>query len=220
MAENAPTTRDRILISAYRLIYRQGFARVSVDAIADGAGVTKRTVYYHFESKDEIAAEMLRVQHAHLMRQFDHWVHPASESPAGLVAELFTALTAWAEAPDWLGSGFTRLSAELSDMRGHPARRAASEHKKAVEHWLQSEFHRRGIDAPAKLAARVMTLVEGGISLALIHGDTTYIRTARDAALDLLPETPADGERSEPEARQIRDSIRRERTGLDWGDSG
>ena len=47
-------TKGRILSAAYRLFYKQGFSRVSVDAIADLAGVTKRTIYYHFDSKDEI----------------------------------------------------------------------------------------------------------------------------------------------------------------------
>ena len=47
-------TKGRILKSAYSLFRQQGFTRVSVDAIAEWAGVTKRTVYYHFKSKDDI----------------------------------------------------------------------------------------------------------------------------------------------------------------------
>jgi AcrR family transcriptional regulator len=40
--------------AAARLFYRQGIGSVSVDAVADAAGVTKRTLYNHFRSKDEV----------------------------------------------------------------------------------------------------------------------------------------------------------------------
>ena len=57
------STKGKILKSAYTLFRQEGFTRVSVDAIADQAGVTKRTVYYHFESKDDIVADVLKDQH-------------------------------------------------------------------------------------------------------------------------------------------------------------
>jgi len=45
-------SRRRILDAAYELFYRKGYSRVGVDEIAAFAGLTKRTLYYHFESKD------------------------------------------------------------------------------------------------------------------------------------------------------------------------
>src|SRR5215510_4643986 len=50
MPRSAAATRARILETAYELFYRQGFARVGVDRIAASAGITKRTLYAHFES--------------------------------------------------------------------------------------------------------------------------------------------------------------------------
>ena len=52
-------TRERILRGAYKLFYAKGFARVGVDAVAEKAGLTKRTLYYHFQSKDELLAAVL-----------------------------------------------------------------------------------------------------------------------------------------------------------------
>src|SRR5262245_8349179 len=62
---SANLTRDRVVEAAYRLFYRKGFGRVSVDEIAASAGVTKRTLYYHFKSKDELLASVLE-QHSGL----------------------------------------------------------------------------------------------------------------------------------------------------------
>src|SRR5687768_14836506 len=52
-------TRHHIEETAFALFYRKGYARVSVDDIAARAGVTKRTLYYHFRSKDDLLAAVL-----------------------------------------------------------------------------------------------------------------------------------------------------------------
>lgn len=185
MRTDRPDTRKRLQQAAYELFYRQGFTRVSVDAIANRAGVTKRTLYYHFDSKDDVIAEVLEVQHLHLMRQFQGWLDPASDSPSELIGGLFSKLEAWADDPEWLGSGFSRITAELADLKGHPARRAASRHKAAVEAWLGERLAAAGAKEAEELAGQIMVLFEGAMSLALIHGDTGHIRTAMAAAMRL-----------------------------------
>src|ERR1043165_2498373 len=51
--------RRSILAAAERLFYRDGIGAVGVDAVADAARVTKRTLYYHFGTKDELVAAYL-----------------------------------------------------------------------------------------------------------------------------------------------------------------
>ncbi|NNE79258.1 MAG: TetR/AcrR family transcriptional regulator [Silicimonas sp.] len=175
-------TKQKILRAAYELFYRQGISRVSVDAIAARAGVTKRTVYYHFASKDEIAGGVLDVQHLLLMQQFEGWVGGVSGGVTEILSALFDKLEAWSERPDWLGSGFSRIAAELADMPGHPARQAAKRHKGAVEAWLAERLGDAGAMAPEQLARQVMVLIEGAMGLALIHNDRGYITAAGHAA--------------------------------------
>ena len=42
-----------------RIVWRQGFLRVSIDEIAARAGITKRALYLHFRSKDDLIAAAL-----------------------------------------------------------------------------------------------------------------------------------------------------------------
>ena len=63
MPRNPEPTRRRILDAAYELFYRMGFGRVGVDEVAARAGVTKRTLYYHFKSKDELLSAVLEFHH-------------------------------------------------------------------------------------------------------------------------------------------------------------
>lgn len=186
METDRQNTRDRILRSAYQLFYREGFARVSVDAIAARAEVTKRTVYYHFQSKDDIAAAALEGQHDHIVQRFQQWLGPDTSDPVGIVEDLFRELGNWADAAQWLGSGYSRISAELADMPGHPARRAACSHKAKVEDWLSEQFRAAGSADPSGYARQVMILIEGAMSLSLIHGDSSYIDSAKAAAVGLV----------------------------------
>ena len=73
-------------------------------------------------------------------------------------------------------------------MGGHPARLAASRHKKAVENWLADKFKAAGVTDADVLARQVMLLIEGSMGLALIHGETAYIDAAMQAAERLVTE--------------------------------
>lgn len=186
METNQHNTKDRILQSAYSLFYREGFARVSVDAIAARAKVTKRTVYYHFQSKDDIVAAALGGQHEYLVQQYRRWLGPETASAAHMIDLLFSELKKWTDGKHWLGSGYSRIAAELADMPGHPARHAAHSHKADIEKWLSDRFASTGLANPSETAQQVMILIEGGMGLSLIHGDTGYIETAQHAAACLL----------------------------------
>ena len=48
------------MAAADRLFYANGLARVSLGAVAAEAGVTRRTLYYHFEDKDALVRVYLR----------------------------------------------------------------------------------------------------------------------------------------------------------------
>jgi AcrR family transcriptional regulator len=186
MAIRAGQTRKRIIEAAYRMFYRDGFFRSGVDAIAEAAHVTKRTLYYHFDSKDSLLAAVLANQNDLALARIRRWTEKARGKPAEIVAILFAELEAWAKQPGWTGTGFTRVAMELADMPGHPARLAASRHKAAVEQWLISQFAEKQVHKPAVLARQVVLLIEGCQSLALIHGDMSYIKAAGETARYLI----------------------------------
>lgn len=180
------STREKILNAAYSLFRKEGFTRVSMDAIAERAGVTKRTVYYHFKSKDDIAADVLTDQNGFLLRQFQEWAGSAQQTPIQIVRNLFARLYDWADSETYLGSGFTRIATELADRPGHPARKAGSFHKKQVEQWLAGQLLEAGYTNAEGGARSCVMLIEGSMILALIHRDPAYIQAAGQAASALM----------------------------------
>lgn len=185
MARSSHETRERILSSAYSLFYREGFARSSMDAIAEAAKVTKRTLYNHFDSKDSLVTAVLEHKHDYAISEIQRWANESARTPEAFLTSVFTQFDRWTSRSKWIGSGFTRLTMELADMPGHPVRLAAHTHKQTVERWFAAELRERGARNPEELARQVVLLLEGCNSLALIHHDRQYAAAAAKAACKL-----------------------------------
>jgi len=186
MPRSAKQTRKQILDGAYRLFRRRGYSRVTMDDIAAEARFTKRTLYHHFNSKDQLLAEVLAEQHHLAIQAFRTFGDRLSGSPEAIVKGMFRELAVWADKPRWAGSGFTRLVIELADPPGHPARLMARRHKARLESCFSELLERSGVRQAQELARAIWLLSEGAISLILIHGDQGYSVAASEAANTLL----------------------------------
>jgi AcrR family transcriptional regulator len=186
MPRSAEQTRKRILEGAYKLFRRQGYNRVTMDDIAVEARLTKRTLYHHFNSKDQLLANVLEAQHHLALQAFRTFGDRLSGSAEAIVEGMFNELAVWADRPRWAGSGFTRLVIELADLPGHPARLIARRHKAQLERSLAELLDRSGVRQSGELARAVWLLSEGAISLILVHGDRGYSAAASKAAKALV----------------------------------
>jgi AcrR family transcriptional regulator len=178
--------RERILDTAYQLFYERGFTRISMDAVAARAGITKRTLYNHFASKDALFGEMLKRQSSLAVERIRAWATQQDGSAEDFVATIFERLATWSAKKRWEGSGFTRLALELADLPGHPGRTAARRHKALIEQNLAEELRRRGTTRPEAAARALQIITEGATILTLIHGDRAYVGAAAEAALAVL----------------------------------
>ncbi|WP_424975169.1 TetR/AcrR family transcriptional regulator [Dinoroseobacter sp. S124A] len=179
MSRSSAPTINRILTAAFRLFFRRGYSRVSMDEIASEAGVTKRTLYNHFASKDALIGAVMDRQADLTLDTVRGWADPEAVTSHAFLDGLLVKLADWAGAPGWTGSGFTRLTLELADLPGHPVRAAADRHKRAVQDWIAAELAARHHARPARAAETFCILLEGALVLTLIHGDPGYIMRLR-----------------------------------------
>ena len=186
MARGASDTRDRIIRAANRMFYAHGIRAVSVDAIAEAASVTKRTLYYHFQSKDDLIETYMVSRDQPNLLAFQRWFREAEGSVADRIGAIFASLSRTARHRRWRGCGYLRTAADLAGLPGHPAIKAGKAHKQRVESWLEEVFDDAGLDRPAHLARQVVVLLDGAFSTMLIHHDTAYIDAAGTAARSLV----------------------------------
>jgi AcrR family transcriptional regulator len=187
MRKKTEQNQQKILDAAYECFWRSGFTRTSIDRIALQAGLTKRTLYSYYRSKDDLLAAVL-VHYNELASQ--RLKRISDRMPAdlnGALDSFFGQLAGWADAtPRWTGSGFTRLVVELADLPGHPARAIARRAKSTTESWLSDLIAQKRISESHNRARDIMLLMEGAMALTLIHGGTSYIDAAAKAAKYLV----------------------------------
>lgn len=186
MTSSAIPTRDRIISAASKLFYSDGIRGVSVDAVAAKAGVTKRTLYYHFRSKDDLVAAYLAARDQPNLALFKQWFDEAKGSAAAKVENIFHNLARSARHQKWKGCGFLRTSAELANLPGHPAIKIGAAHKKKFEDWLRIIFEGEGIARGSQLARQIVLLLDGSFAVVLLHRDASYMETAGEAAFSLV----------------------------------
>src|SRR4030081_13665 len=78
--KTAASPVERILAAADKLFYSQGIRAVGVDTVAAEAGVSKRTLYNHYLSKDDLIAAYLTAR----FKQIAPSDAPAREQILGL----------------------------------------------------------------------------------------------------------------------------------------
>jgi len=186
MPRKSEPTREKILTAANRLFYAEGIGRVSVDAVAEKAGVTKRTLYYHFRSKDDLIAAYLESRDQPNLDQFAKWFEAGGDTLPERVEAMFKGLARAARSSRWKGCGFLRTAAELANKPGHPAVKIGAAHKKRFEAWLAERIAEAGCEDAAMRARQIALLMEGAFSTMLIHRDPDYIRVAGQTAAALV----------------------------------
>lgn len=186
MARSVISARERIISAANKLFYSDGIRGVSVDAVAAKAGLTKRTLYYHFRSKDDLVAAYLASRDQPNLALFKRWFDETEGGLPAKIEAIFRNLARSAAHPKWKGCGFLRTSAELANMPGHPAIKIGAAHKKKFEDWLRVTFEAGGIASASQLARQIILLLDGSFAVVLLHRDPSYIETAGEAAFALI----------------------------------
>ncbi|MCK1359356.1 TetR/AcrR family transcriptional regulator [Bradyrhizobium sp. 199] len=186
MAARGDSTREQIVVAATRLFYGDGIRAVSMDAVAAKAGVTKKTLYYHFTSKDELVAETIAARDQPMLELYMRWFAETDGTVAEKVRGLFTKLGRSVDVPRWRGCGFLRTIAELANTPAHPAVKAGAAHKKRFEAWLATELRDHEVPNATALARQLVILLDGATTVMLIHRDLDYVETAGRLARDLV----------------------------------
>jgi AcrR family transcriptional regulator len=159
----------RIVAAAEELFYNRGITAVGVDLIAEHSGVTKRTLYNQFGSKDHLVATYLN-ERDQRWRSLVLAAVGACEDPVETVTAPFDALRTWSES-NTRGCAFINALAELADP-SHPAYRIAANQKLWLLNLFEELATTAGCPNPGLLATQLLTLHEGALTTQPLPLDT------------------------------------------------
>lgn len=153
----------RVLDAASQLFYERGIHAVGVDTIAEAAGVTKKTLYDRFGSKEALVVSYL--QHRDARWRDDLAAHLEAVPGPGIprILAVFDHALAWSTANSPKGCSAVNARAEVGGDEGAPVLAEASREKV----WLLERFVdlcvEAGIGDPHRTAETLMLLYEGAI---------------------------------------------------------
>jgi AcrR family transcriptional regulator len=169
--------KERILATADRLFYLKGIRAIGVDTVAAEIGISKRTLYNHFPSKDELIQ-------AYLKRRFVT-ARPSDKSPVEQILATFDALERRFSAKDFRGCPFVNAVAELGP-EDRSVKKIAKAFKESRRLWFRDLLAELGVQDADGLSTQLVLLVDGAIAQDLVRDDPALARAAKEAAKVLL----------------------------------
>lgn len=174
--------RERIIRASQRLFRDQGINSTGMDQLCAEAEVSKRTLYQHFASKDELIAECLhRFDPDVLPEVFDRPDLSPRErllAPFDVHSPLCPFIAAAVEIPD----------------PGHPARAYARDYKTAFAARFADAAREAGASHPGLLGEQLALLLDGASARSRVLDTDSFTVAAAAAAVlvdHAIPTAPA-----------------------------
>ncbi|WP_290050242.1 TetR/AcrR family transcriptional regulator [Amycolatopsis solani] len=176
-------TRATILHAATGLLYERGLDGIGVTELCARLGVSKETLYRHFDTKDGLVQAVLEARSDRVMSWLTGAVTAAGDDPADQLTALFDALQGWYGEPAFRGCALLNAAAQphTGTVRAITAR-----HLGRYLELLTEIAGRAGAAHPHRLARQLLILVEGATVVADHHGPHGVGEDACEAALALL----------------------------------
>jgi AcrR family transcriptional regulator len=202
-ASGGVSTRDRLLDAASRLFYEQGI-HVGVEAVCRAAGVSKKSLYQLFGTKDElVAATLERVGPA-----FAQVLLPPADDgrpPRARILHVFERLEALEPEYEFRGCPFVAAAVQVKSSE-HPASAVARRQKDALTAFFEDEASRAGVRDPVLLARQLTVVFDGASARSVVQArnlDGLAVATA-SAVLDAagVPTSAPYRRRPRPSARR------------------
>ncbi|TDD81691.1 TetR/AcrR family transcriptional regulator [Actinomadura darangshiensis] len=169
----------RVLRVASELFYERGVGSVGMELIAAEAGVTKKTVYDRFGSKDALILAYLDARDER-WRDFMTGRIAEVTGPRERVLATFDALGEWLATESGRGCSMVNACAELPDP-AHPVHQVAAKQKA----WVRALY--ADLVDDGTLADQLLILHEGAVVAFSVGGIRDAAAKARAAAGALLP---------------------------------
>jgi AcrR family transcriptional regulator len=175
---------QRILDVASELFYWRGINAVGVDTIAAESGVTKRTLYDRFGSKERLVAAYLRTRDRRWRQLIATRLEDEDLDAVQRVLVPFDVLDEWL-VPNGRGCSFINAFAELPELE-HPGRQIVVAEKTWLRDLFGSLLREAGVPDPTSLAVQLLSLHEGALVAHAIAGQTDAASKVRQAAETLV----------------------------------
>jgi AcrR family transcriptional regulator len=177
--------REQLIKTAVMLFAKNGIHATGIDAIVEHSGVTKKTLYAHFHSKEELVLAALRQYDGQFRKAFMRQVEAKANSPKARLLAVFDVAEHWFGQNNFYGCMFINSIGEYSEA-DTPIRQVCKEYKRLMKGYIRELCEQAGIAGAAKLTEEVALLLEGAIVTAQVSENPKAAQIAKRAAKVLI----------------------------------
>ena len=177
--------REQLIRTAVELFSKNGIHATGIDTIVEHSGVTKKTLYAHFGSKEELVLAALRHYDGQFRNFFMRQVEAKGRTPKTRLLAVFDVAEAWFRQNNFYGCMFINAVGEHSET-DTPLRHVCHEFKLMMSGFIRDLCEQVGARNPEALADEIALLLEGAIVTAQVSQKPEAAKIARRAAVVLI----------------------------------
>jgi len=179
--------REQLIDTAIDLFAKHGFHATGIDRILAVSGVSKKTLYRHFRSKDELILAALRKYDGLFRNNFMRSVEGRATAPRDRLLAVFDVARDWFEDNSFYGCMFINAVGEYSDP-DTPVRHQCKAFKSMIRDYIEQQCRGMGAPDPAGLAEELAMVLEGATVTAQVSQNRAraaeIAKTAAAALID------------------------------------
>lgn len=175
-----PDKKTEIVQSAYERFYDGGFHATGVDAVMAETGISKRTLYKYFDSKEDLIEAVLAHYGAQIGETLFRPAQQFSDDPRRQILAFFDIRKEMiTESPV---RGCLGIKAAQEYVGKHDGIAAAGKaFAKVVESTFVRLCEKAGFDEPVLLGREITTLFQGAVLLSQVYGEPSPFQAAKSA---------------------------------------
>ncbi len=177
--------REQLIKTAIELFARKGFHATGIDTIVEQSGVTKKTLYAHFRSKEELVLAALRHFDGQFRNAFMRQVEAKGRTPKARLLAIFDVSEKCFKQNKFCGCIFINAVGEHSE-NDTSLRQVCIQFKCMMTGFIRDLCIKMRAREPDKLAEEIALLLEGAIVTAQISQNPKAAQIAKRAAKVLI----------------------------------
>ena len=179
------TKREQLIQAALPLFAKNGIHATGIDTIVEHSGVTKKTLYAHFRSKEELVLATLRHYDGQFRNSFMRQVERKARTPKTRLLAIFDVAETWFSQQSFYGCLFINAVGEHS-APDTSLRYVCSDFKRMMTEFIFELCIKMKARNPQQLAEELAILLEGAIVTAQVSQKPNAAKIAKRAASVLI----------------------------------
>lgn len=182
-------SKKRLLQAACRLFCKEGIHATGIARIIEESRVSRRALYMHYGSKENLLKAVFEAEASMWFRWFDTDLAALNCLPKDRVLALFDLMSDWFNSKNFYGCVFINAVAE-HDKGNSWVQEIANTHREKINAKLRAMVADIGIQDPNMVTEKLSLLIDGTIVTAMITGQGHIAHIGRLAASDILCNAP------------------------------